>query len=64
MPTHDLPLETELILAQTLDLRREIEQLPVQIHDRLRELEQHALIQGRPQEALRQHDQPHGLRIV
>ena len=59
MPTHDLPLETELILARTQDLRREIDQLRDQVHDRLQEVEQtRHQTQGRP------HDLQHVLRIV
>ena len=59
-PTHDPPLEAELILAQIHAPQREAEQLHVRPHDRLQELDQ-------PQdrrEAIQQHDLQHVLRIV
>ena len=65
MPTHDLPLETGLILDRTQDLRRETEQLRDQIHDRLQEVEQtRHQTQGQPQEEIQQHDLQHVLRIA
>jgi hypothetical protein len=65
VPTHDLPLEAELILAQTQEPQREAEQLRVQIHDLRHQAEQPRVQpQDRPQEAIRPHDQQHDLRIV
>ena len=65
VPTHDPPLEVELILAQIHAPQREAEQLHVRPHDLRRETEQpRDQPQDRPQEAIRQHDLQHALRIV
>jgi len=61
VPTHDLPLETGLILDRTQDLGHETERLRDQIHDRLQELEQP---RDQPQEEIQQHDLQHVLRIA
>ena len=64
VPTHDLPLEAELILAQIHAPQREAEQLHVQTHDRLQELEQPRDQPQNRREAIQQHDLQHVLRIV
>ena len=65
VPTHDPPLEAELILAQIHAPQREAEQLHVRPHDLRRETEQpRDQPQDRPQEAIQQHDLQHDLRIV
>ena len=60
VPTHDPPLEAELILAQIHAPQREAEQLHVQTHDRLHETEQP---RDQPQDR-REAVQQHVLRIV
>ena len=64
VPTHDLPLEAELILAQIQEPQREVERLHVQTHDRLQELEQPRDQPQNRREAIQQHDLQHVLRIV
>ena len=64
VPTHDPPLEAELILAQIHAPQREAEQLHVQTHDRLQELEQPRDQPQDRREAIRQLDLQHDLRIV
>ena len=59
VPTHDPPIEPELILAQIHAPQREAEQLHVQTYDLRRDQPP-----DRPQEIILRHGPQHDLRIV